>query len=467
MKTELCCPVCHDYFSEPVGLWCHHHICASHVESLSKGKTLVCPSCEDVTTLPTEGALQIDRSLQLVVEAWLEQIASQHENKNETPALVTPTCGFCEEQLATCHCEQCDGVLCEKCRTTLHTKGIFKTHTVVELLSKQSKTKSGGEVDHFAAKMLCNEHAEEKLNFYCLDCQRPVCSHCLILGSHKGHQQQPIDQAYETGKGLLTQWVDRLRQHAASAEDLLDRLRGVECEVQHGAEGQRHVINGELDHLREVIETKRHQLLSKSALEEKQKRVQLQSQLDRASAQHGDMTELLSRSGSLLETTSEHTFLAVLLPMIQDMKKCSGQPVDTTVHASSNFSSLSTDAQVRSLGDLDLGHPKAPTVSPSPSPAIGGAIPGITPMIAQPAPPQVQLPQQRGNFSVMQPNFNHAQAGVGMGMGAPTMPHVGAGSELMRQQVSYMQASISQPQPQPQTAVRGPTVVYYHNMHGV
>ena len=47
-------------------------------------------------------------------------------------------------------------------------------------------------------------------------------------------------------------------------------------EISKKGEAQRQVVNSEMDHLRELIETKRRQLLQKSALEEKQKRVQLQ-----------------------------------------------------------------------------------------------------------------------------------------------------------------------------------------------
>ena len=36
--------------------------------------------------------------------------------------------------------------------------------------------------------------------FYCLGCKTPVCSHCLILGPHKGHEQTPLEDAYESGK---------------------------------------------------------------------------------------------------------------------------------------------------------------------------------------------------------------------------------------------------------------------------
>lgn len=350
METELRCPICRDYFTEPVMLQCTHHICAAHLSTLGSQGQLACPVCGDLS----EASLRVDRTLQVVVDVHRERVQSLNGGDDVVQTSSAPLCGFCEEKPATRHCIQCAGVLCEECEKTSHSKGFFKSHTVVDLGNQDAKT----EKSVWSARMLCDDHAEEKLQFYCLDCRKPVCAHCLILGEHKGHQNTPIDQAAETGKDTLTAWVEKLKQRMIAADELLDRLRSEEQEVQRGAEAQRNIINTELDHLRELIETKRKQLLSKSALEEKQKRVTLQNQVERAEAVRNDSSSLVSRSQDLLVLPSEHAFLAVLLPLIQDMKKCASQPVDTSQQVSVIFRPLCTDAQVRSLGDMDLAHPR-------------------------------------------------------------------------------------------------------------
>lgn len=286
----------------------------------------------------------------MVVDLWKEIQASR--SASDEGEQVPKMCGFCEEKPALRRCVQCAGVLCDDCERTQHSRGFFKTHQIVDL------DHGPGGLD-YSERMVCHAHSREKLSFYCLECRRPVCSHCLILGDHKNHQQTPIDQAFETGKETLGAWVEKLKQRIASTEELLDGLRGSEMEVQRNAEAQRNIINNELDHLRELIETKRQQLLSKSALEEKQKRIQLQAQVDRAESARHDSTGLVVRSEDLLALESEHAFLSVVLPLIQDMKKCAHQPVDDSARVSCTFRPLSTDAQVRSLGDLDLGHPRA------------------------------------------------------------------------------------------------------------
>eukprot|EP00913_Durusdinium_trenchii_P001272 g1171.t1 len=95
-------------------------------------------------------------------------------------------------------------------------------------------------------------------------------------------------------------------------------------EISRNGETQRAVVNSEMDHLRELIETKRRQLLQKSALEEKQKRVQLQAQIERAEAARVEAKGLVGRSEVMLELDrvhGAHTFLIFVLALIQD--KCS------------------------------------------------------------------------------------------------------------------------------------------------
>jgi hypothetical protein len=233
-------------------------------------------------------------------------------------------------------------------------------------LSLGENERSGG---NCGEKMLCYMHPEEKLSFYCLDCREPVCSHCLILGEHKGHQQSPIDKAFGTGRETLSAWAGELQRRIGSSEKLLDQLREAELEVDRGAEAQRCAINREMDHLRELVETKRQQLLSKSSLEEKPKRSQLQAQFERAEAARQEANELVMRTQELLTLSNEHAFLSLMLPLVQDMKKCADQQLDEGPRVSRLFRPLSTDAQVRCLGDLDLGHQARTPV------AAGGAVP--------------------------------------------------------------------------------------------
>lgn len=346
MEAELHCPICLGYFQEPVVLQCAHHLCQAHVVDLAGGGgKLVCPVCREVSHLGEEG-LPVDRTLRNIAQLWQRQT----EGAAAAGSGETPTCGFCEEQLAVKHCQQCRGNLCQACIESSHSKGFFKKHDLVEL--EGTSRNLDGSVDH------CDAHPEEKLNFYCLDCRMPVCSHCLILGEHQKHQQTQISDAFETGQTTLRAWDEKLCQRRSAVIELLEQLESAQVEVGTLAEQQRGLINQGMDHLMELIEAKRTQLLSKSSMEEKQKHQHLQQQIDLAVRTRGDIDRLHARTADLLALRNEHAFLVVCLPLIQDMKVCNSQTIDAGPTVSMAFRPLLTDDQARSLGELDLGVPK-------------------------------------------------------------------------------------------------------------
>jgi hypothetical protein len=43
----------------------------------------------------------------------------------------------------------------------------------------------------------CREHPDEEVNYFCFDCLcPPICSECVVHGSHKGHEVATVKKAY-------------------------------------------------------------------------------------------------------------------------------------------------------------------------------------------------------------------------------------------------------------------------------
>lgn len=44
---------------------------------------------------------------------------------------------------------------------------------------------------------LCRDHPDEEVNYFCFDCLcNPICSECVVHGTHKGCEVQTIWKAY-------------------------------------------------------------------------------------------------------------------------------------------------------------------------------------------------------------------------------------------------------------------------------
>lgn len=47
---------------------------------------------------------------------------------------------------------------------------------------------------------MCEEHEDERINIYCLNCEMPTCSLCKIFGAHKDCQVAPLTSVYQQQK---------------------------------------------------------------------------------------------------------------------------------------------------------------------------------------------------------------------------------------------------------------------------
>lgn len=47
---------------------------------------------------------------------------------------------------------------------------------------------------------MCEEHEDEKINIYCLNCEMPTCSLCKVFGAHKDCQVAPLTNVYQRQK---------------------------------------------------------------------------------------------------------------------------------------------------------------------------------------------------------------------------------------------------------------------------
>ncbi|XP_063442813.1 E3 ubiquitin-protein ligase TRIM45-like [Mytilus trossulus] len=107
-------------------------------------------------------------------------------------------CQFCEESICIkWKCINCDLFLCELCNSRIHSKSkSSKDHKVIERKDFESEKalETTRQVD--LTRMACTQHNDETCLLYCNNCDRPVCSECLI-GDHQNHKYSRLDIVYE------------------------------------------------------------------------------------------------------------------------------------------------------------------------------------------------------------------------------------------------------------------------------
>jgi len=91
-------------------------------------------------------------------------------------------CSNCETSPAVYLCNKCSNEYCLECFQTIHAAPALRNHPKTSIDEKISGI------------LLCEIHTDEKVKYWCQQCQIPVCSDCLLF-EHKDHTYNLIDKA--------------------------------------------------------------------------------------------------------------------------------------------------------------------------------------------------------------------------------------------------------------------------------
>lgn len=182
------CPVCQDFFTDPVTLPCGHDFCLTCIQTVwetdgpNEGP-FFCPECQ--IFLPSDLTLEINTSLQTKVKDFTtnKQPAAQLQATPPSRTSSTIHCDHCIETpaVAVRTCLTCDASLCQA-HTLLHEqRSALREHTVVEVTGDPLSLK-------------CREHRDE-LKLFCMEEKVPVCCLCVLVGMHKNHKASQLQDA--------------------------------------------------------------------------------------------------------------------------------------------------------------------------------------------------------------------------------------------------------------------------------
>ena len=149
LKSNLTCPICLDFYKDPVALNCMHSFCRecliknfnSRVPSrMTDGMKfqMPCPNCKKEIPISRNGIQSMQRNFQLenIVETF--KSTQPHAEASPPPAAEGPICDMCndkEGRPATRRCTKCEVSYCSECLEACHPTNVrtFATHTIIDI----------------------------------------------------------------------------------------------------------------------------------------------------------------------------------------------------------------------------------------------------------------------------------------------------------------------------------------------
>ncbi|XP_049949115.1 uncharacterized protein LOC126457111 isoform X1 [Schistocerca serialis cubense] len=214
----------------PLILKCGHSICeaCAHV-ALIEGSEITCGLCHHGTPCFSENVradlpfnsyvLGVAAEKHTVSVSEDSSIAFQPNRKKPTAKTYSESREKCVEcnRSAEVSCYQCDALYCSGCFT--------KIHRTVKALQKHKKYPlTQSDPKGVLPFPMCKEHPEQKLEFSCAECDKIVCSHCIIL-YHQRHEVCTVKKKNE-------EYLEKLQEACLKGEHVLKRLENTKMKLE-------------------------------------------------------------------------------------------------------------------------------------------------------------------------------------------------------------------------------------------
>uniref|UniRef100_A0A452IB91 RING-type E3 ubiquitin transferase n=1 Tax=Gopherus agassizii TaxID=38772 RepID=A0A452IB91_9SAUR len=234
LQKEATCPVCLEYFTEPVSLECGHNFCRACIRQCWEGSDtdMSCPQCSETVqqrNLRPNRQLCELRKLKLSLLLSPEgTMAAENPMESLQKEATCPVCleyftepvslecghNFCRACIRQCWEGSDTDMSCPQCSETVQQRNLRPNRQLANMveiakrLSLQAAKGTGGDG-------VCREH-QETLKLFCEEDQSPICVICRESRAHRAHTVVPIQEAaqeYKVQSCCPVLWVITLASH--------------------------------------------------------------------------------------------------------------------------------------------------------------------------------------------------------------------------------------------------------------
>ncbi|XP_026544643.1 tripartite motif-containing protein 55 [Notechis scutatus] len=107
---------------------------------------------------------------------------------------------------------------------------------------------------------MCEEHEDEKINIYCLNCEVPTCSMCKVFGAHKDCQVAPLSNVYQRQKSELSDGIAVLVGSNDRVQGIVTQLEETCRTVEECCKRQKEQLCEKFDYLYAILEERKGEM---------------------------------------------------------------------------------------------------------------------------------------------------------------------------------------------------------------
>ncbi|XP_050995600.1 tripartite motif-containing protein 55 isoform X2 [Acomys russatus] len=107
---------------------------------------------------------------------------------------------------------------------------------------------------------MCEEHEDERINIYCLNCEVPTCSLCKVFGAHKDCQVAPLTHVFQRQKSELSDGIAVLVGSNDRVQGMISQLEDTCKTIEECCRKQKQDLCEKFDYLYGILEERKTEM---------------------------------------------------------------------------------------------------------------------------------------------------------------------------------------------------------------
>ncbi|KAM4687361.1 tripartite motif-containing protein 55 isoform 2-T2 [Discoglossus pictus] len=170
---------------------------------------------------------------------------------------------------------------------------------------KQESTRPERKSDH----PMCEEHEDEKINIYCLNCEVPTCSMCKVFGAHKDCEVAPLSHVFQGQKSELSDGIAVLVGCNDRIQSVIGQLEETCKTVEENCKRQKEQLCERFDYLFAILEERKGELTQMITRDQEERLEHVRSLMKKYGDHMENISKLVESGIHFMDETEMAVFL--------------------------------------------------------------------------------------------------------------------------------------------------------------
>ncbi|KAL1775972.1 tripartite motif-containing protein 55 isoform X2 [Sigmodon hispidus] len=170
---------------------------------------------------------------------------------------------------------------------------------------------------------MCEEHEEERINIYCLNCEVPTCSLCKVFGAHKDCQVAPLTHVFQRQKSELSDGIAVLVGSNDRVQGVISQLEDTCKTIEECCRKQKQELCEKFDYLYGILEERKTEMTQAITRTQEEKLEHVRALIRKYSDHLENVSKLVESGIQFMDEPEMAVFLQNAKTLLQKISEAS------------------------------------------------------------------------------------------------------------------------------------------------